>query len=78
MRMNASFPELRAERQGSERHGPGGWERMVSLLLREPAPEREAEPMTGHADFDEPFTGLHTREIDEPELFSRFFGGLAA
>ncbi len=67
MRMHASFPEL----QGSERTGPSGWERMVHLLLRDA--RRDPPP----EDFEEPFTGLHTREIDEPELFSHLFGGLA-
>jgi hypothetical protein len=76
MRMNASFPELRTDRDGAERARPNGWERMVHLLLGETATEQER--VTGHADFDEPFTGLHTREIDEPELFSRLFGGQAA
>ncbi len=72
MRMLASFPELRPERDGAGCTWPSGWERMVSLLLREPTREPPPE------DFEEPFTGLHTREIDEPELFSRLFGGLAS
>lgn len=45
------------------------WERLVASLQRS-AVDRPVEA-TG---FDEPFTGLHTREIDEPELFSHLFG----
>ena len=40
---------------------PSVWERLVASLQRS-AVDRPVEA----AGFEEPFTGLHTREIDEP------------
>lgn len=67
MRMLAPLTEAR-------RSLPTVWERLVANLQRDSAVRRPPEA----SDFEEPFTGLHTREIDEPELFSHLFGRTAA
>ncbi len=72
MRMLAPLTEARRSRPAPV-HATV-WERLVASLQREGADRRPLDA----SDFEEPFTGLHTREIDEPELFSHLFGRTAA
>jgi len=49
--------------------------RLVSDLL---AAQAAREALSSPVPFDEPLSGLQTRELREPDVFSRFFGGRAS